>query len=307
MSLVVDAHAHILPDPYGLSQRTRPLRERARGLLSPLFSALHQAQTWIRVLPEPVRGPMDQLSSLAALPSLALASTQADFQALLDQGQLDAAVVIAHPPVIPNDFVLELAQQDPRLIPVVNLGNQTHHPASTLKRMAKEGARALKIHSVADGLEPSAELYTELLDTAAGLGMPVIVHTGCIHITGRDAGLGRAERFAPWFSRYPDTPFVLAHMNYHEPGVALDLAEDHPNVRVDTSWQPTETIAEAVRRIGAERVLFGSDWPFVGQNIEVGLQRVREATSSGLITQEQQDAILGLNAAALFGWKAPTP
>jgi predicted TIM-barrel fold metal-dependent hydrolase len=89
-------------------------------------------------------------------------------------------------------------------------------------------------------------------------------------------------------------------MNYHDPLAALDLAEEHANVRVDTSWQPTEIIGEAVRRLGAEKVLFGTDWPLMGQNIAVGLARVRDCVATGMFTQADADLVLGGNAARLL-------
>ena len=90
-------------------------------------------------------------------------------------------------------------------------------------------------------------------------------------------------------------------MNFHEPSVALDLVEKHPNVFVDTSWQPAEVIGEAVRRVGAERVLFGTDWPFVGNNVNIGLARIRDCIQAGSLTEEQSMLILGVNAAKIFG------
>jgi hypothetical protein len=171
-----------------------------------------------------------------------------------------------------------------------------------LKNFAKKGARALKIHTAADGEGVDSERYHELLATATELGLFVILHTGCLHsnLVFKKPELSRAELFAPWFTEYPDLTFILAHMNFHEPQVAMDLVIEHANVHVDTSWQPAETIGEAVRRVGSDRVLFGSDWPLLGNNISVGLERIEDCVETGLITREDARKILGENAVRLL-------
>ena len=62
-------------------------------------------------------------------------------------------------------------------------------------------------------------------------------------------------------------------------------------------------IGEAVRRVGPERILFGSDWPFIGNNIIVGRDRVRDCVNTGMLNQDQAKLILGENAVKLLGIK----
>jgi predicted TIM-barrel fold metal-dependent hydrolase len=122
-----------------------------------------------------------------------------------------------------------------------------------------------------------------------------------MHLFYKDPQQGSAERFSKWYENYPKTRFILAHMNFHDPGLSFDLCEEFENLSVDTSWQPTEVIGEAVRRVGAERVLFGSDWPLIGNNMSVGRQRIQECIDIGLLNQQQARLILGENANQLLG------
>jgi predicted TIM-barrel fold metal-dependent hydrolase len=115
----------------------------------------------------------------------------------------------------------------------------------------------------------------------------------------------RLENFAQWFSGFRGIRFILAHLNFHEPEVAMALAEEHDNVSVGTSWQPSEAIGEAVRRLGAERVFFGSDWPIVGHNMEVGVARVRDCVTTGTLTEDEAALILGDNASKLLELPCP--
>jgi predicted TIM-barrel fold metal-dependent hydrolase len=257
----------------------------------------------LRHLPEPVRSRIDELSGLAPLPALLVESTALDLTEAMEQAGVDRALVIAHPPYMPNELVLEESQKNDRFIPVVFVPSGTSRPGQALKNYHEQGARVLKIHPASDGEGVDSPRYKALLKAAAELDMPVILHTGCIHshVLYKDPEQGQAQRFAPWFENFRSLKFILAHMNYHEPNIALDLAEEYPNLYVDTSWQPAEVIGEAVRRIDASRVLFGTDWPFVGNNLKIGIQRIEDAVGIGMLNEEQSKLILGENAAKLLG------
>lgn len=312
MAPIIDFHTHVFK-PWiqgALAERIGEpfdiIRRQARSWMRPISQSLHDAQTMLRHFPEPARWTMDQLSALAPLPSLFFESTAQDLAEEMEETGVDYALVIAHPGAIPNELVLEANLENPKLLPVVNISEKETDSAELLRRYHAHGARALKIHAASDGKAPDSPHYLSLLKTAADLGLPVIVHTGCIHsnLIYKKPEMGNAQLFAPWFKEFSKTPFILAHMNFHEPHVALDLAQEHPNVYVDTSWQPAETIGEAARRIGAEKVLFATDWPLVGGNQAVGIKRIREAKDLSLITEEQVEMILGGNAAKLLGLDA---
>ena len=53
--------------------------------------------------------------------------------------------------------------------------------------------------------------------------------------------------------------------------------------------------------VGPDRVLFGTDWPFVGSNLAVGIERVRICIEAGTLNSADADLILGKNAAQLLG------
>lgn len=327
MSQVIDFHAHVFPDavgtiakrigvgplaPYVSEDSIQFLKKQARFWLKPITHTLHQAQTVLRHFPETTRRSVDELSGLAPLANLLIESTPKDLIDAMDANRVDRAVIIAQPPYSPNEFVLKLLKDFPeRFIVAVNLSRSEKttpkKSADGLKKYAKNGAKILKIHASADGEKIESERYEALLETAAELNLPVIIHTGCIHssLLYRSPKNGQAENYIPWFKKYTKTKFVLAHMNYHDPDVAMDLAEQFENIYLDTSWQPSEIIGEAVRRIGAERIVFASDWPIVGDNMEVGISRIQDAVDTGILKDSEAEKILGLNALALLGEPSP--
>jgi predicted TIM-barrel fold metal-dependent hydrolase len=301
-SPIIDIHAHAFPAIEPVVNALNPVRRHARSWMRPLTQSFHKTQTLLRHLPEPIRQGLDQVAGLAPMAGLLVESTVDDLLEAMEDNEVDQALLIAHPPVISNEFVMEACAQDPRLIPVVNIPKDTARPKMALTNFAKKGARALKIHTASDGEGVDSPHYRDLLETAADLGLFVILHTGCLHshVFFKKPELSHAELFTPWFEEFKDLTFILAHMNFHEPQVAMNLVMEHANVHVDTSWQPAETIAEAVRRVGSDRVLFGSDWPLVGNNISVGLQRIEDCVDTGLITAEDAKKILGENAVRLL-------
>src|SRR6185503_9616178 len=90
------------------------------------------------------------------------------------------------------------------------------------------------------------------------------------------AAYSRAPAYEPLIRDFPRVRFVLAHMNFFHPEEAIDLAARHENVLLDTSWQPAGVIRRAFRRLGETRLLFGSDWPFLGSNLAGALEIVAD-------------------------------
>jgi predicted TIM-barrel fold metal-dependent hydrolase len=308
MPFTIDSHAHAFPDrlqkavPALGALPLQGIRRSARAWMRPFASSMHRARPWLRLLPEAIRGPAEELTSLAPLPGLLVESTPLDLAEAMDEAEVETALVVAHPPWISNEFVMDMAAEDPRFAPVVNFPPSVNEPGKALRKFFKAGARALKIHPAADGEGPESPHYRSLLRVADELGLPVILHTGCVHsfLLYKDPAKGHAELFIDWFREHQQLRFVLAHMNQHEPQGAMDLAEKYPNLLLETSWQPAEVIGEAVRRVGARRVLFGSDWPFVGDNMRVGIDRIRDCVETGMFTEAEAALILGENAAEIF-------
>lgn len=101
--------------------------------------------------------------------------------------------------------------------------------------------------------------------------MPVMVHSGWA-VTGTASNYGHgyaaswrwAERFGDLMSAYPDLKFILGHtggaMAIPDAWEAIRLAYSFDNSYCEVSKSPPEIIVAAVKGIGAERVMFGSDF-----------------------------------------------
>jgi predicted TIM-barrel fold metal-dependent hydrolase len=100
--------------------------------------------------------------------------------------------------------------------------------------------------------------------------------------------------FVPLAEAFPQVPIFLKHMGYHYWRDAIVVARHTDNVYLETAGNTTSgEILEAVKQVGATRVVFGSDLPYIFP--EVVLAKIR-----GLpISQEDKARILGGNVARI--------
>jgi uncharacterized protein len=96
-----------------------------------------------------------------------------------------------------------------------------------------------------------------------------------IGVNERYTDIHHPSRFEAVVSSYPRLKLVLAHLGMGAEQDTIRLANKYPNVFTDTSlrlhdvgkpggWSPAEA-ADMFRRIGVDRVLFASNYPFVSQ------------------------------------------
>lgn len=104
------------------------------------------------------------------------------------------------------------------------------------------------------GLDP-------IMDVAVSLDVPVLQHAW-LKTTGNLPGESTPFDVADLARRHPEARIIMAHLN----GVGhrgIEAVADVPNVVVDTSGGDPESglVEAAVSRLGAHRVVYGSDAP----------------------------------------------
>ena len=133
-----------------------------------------------------------------------------------------------------------------------------------------------------------------LMQRAAELDIPVL-HHAWYKADGQAGNESTAAEVADLARRHPRVSIIMAHLGGVRWRGVLDV-KPYSNVLVDTSGsQPVAGLVEyAVAQLGAERVLFGSDWPL--RNYAVQKARV----SGAHISERAKACILGENAARLL-------
>lgn len=299
--LPIDADLINRPVAY-IEEHIQKLKPKYRYFINEYLSLIHKLQTESRHLPENLLPLSDASIGMLGAGNTLFDNNVEDLFSHITKNNIDYSVIIAHPPYIPNHFVIALGNNNKNIIPFVNIPYDRPATADLLEHYISIGAKGLKIHAASDGGEVMSEHYLSLLEVANKQSLPVIIHTGCIHIKPvyKEPDLGHADKFQVWFQKFPNIKFVLAHMNYHYPEVVVELMQEYPNLYTDTSWQPKEVIANTVKLIGSNRIMFGTDWPIIGNNFSVCLERINQAKIEQLISEEDAQNILGLNAKSFF-------
>lgn len=151
------------------------------------------------------------------------------------------------------------------------------------------GFRAIKLDPSVHALPPNHAQAEILFALAQELAVPVIVHTGM--------GIPWAlpSLVIPPAQRYADVTVVLAHAGFAVfSAEAVVAAQVCPNIVLEPSWCASFQVAQMVRTIGAERVMYGSDHP---SNVASELAKLY---ALGL-DNDQLAQVLGGTAQRVFG------
>jgi predicted TIM-barrel fold metal-dependent hydrolase len=194
------------------------------------------------------------------------------------------------------ELIAEACERYPdRLYGFVRL-NPAH--LETSKQLLKQAItdldfKGLKLHPVSTLQHPGGVATIELIRLAGELGVPTLFHCG-------DEALSTPLSIAQAAAACPDATIILGHMGgYFHVDEALDVAEQFPNIILETSAMPyPEKIRAAVERVGAERVVFGSDGPVSSPSLE------RQKVVIAELGEEAAGLVLGGNAETLLGLTA---
>jgi predicted TIM-barrel fold metal-dependent hydrolase len=103
------------------------------------------------------------------------------------------------------------------------------------------------------------EVYAE----CGRLGLPVVFHAGRAGIEPEFMHkYTLIRRYIAGIDAFPDVQFVLGHAGARDVADAIPLAQRHPNAWLGIHGQGVSQLHELIERVGPEKLLFGSDWPF---------------------------------------------
>ena len=208
--------------------------------------------------------------------------------------------------VAANGWVVDAATSHPLLTPYVGIDPLVLPPAllqEHLTEMADRGAKGVKLHPVSQGFEPSDPRLDLLYELCSALDLVVLSHSGPGHRHGASA---RPREFAPVMDAHPRLRLVLAHLGGAAFEESAALADDYPQVAFDLSeiveWvgapnaPSTFQMARIIRRIGADRIMLGSDFPWY--NPAATADKVAALPGVGPL---ERAALLGETAVRILG------
>jgi predicted TIM-barrel fold metal-dependent hydrolase len=171
-----------------------------------------------------------------------------------------------------NRWVVDTARAHPMLTAYVGIDPLVLSPPllqEHLADMADRGAKGVKLHPVSQGFEPTDPRLDPLYEQCAALDLVVLSHSGPGHRHGASA---RPREFAAVMDAHPRLRLVLAHLGGAAFEESAALAGEYPQVAFDLSeiveWvgapnaPSRDHLSRIVARIGADRVMLGSDFPW---------------------------------------------
>jgi predicted TIM-barrel fold metal-dependent hydrolase len=154
------------------------------------------------------------------------------------------------------------------------IGCATINPALGIDNIKKQyaiadeyGFKGPKLMAVLHRYNIDDEIVDPVMAMCRERGQVASIHSGG---TGNDCV--HPNRIANVAARFPEVPIIVDHMGYPDATEdAIRAAEEHPNLylgttilrffREDPANCVPQAVAEAVRRVGPERVVWGSNLP----------------------------------------------
>ena len=205
-----------------------------------------------------------------------------------------------------NDYILEsIARYPERLIGFCSVQPQSYEAAlDEIERCAKGGIRGV------GEIRPDMQLFDlwdegvmePFISTVRKHKLMLLSHASepVGHIYPGKGAI-TPEVLYPFITSYPDLTIILAHWGGGLPFYALmpEVRQAMKNVFFDTAASPLlyspQIYEQVVQLVGAERILFGSDYPLLEQG-----QVLKDITSLNL-SEEAKNLILAGNAQRLLG------
>lgn len=162
--------------------------------------------------------------------------------------------------------------------------------------------KGIKIHPSFHGVFADDERYRPVYEYARAKNLVLISHTWTDSLTNPVQKFSVPPRFARYAREFKDVPLILAHSGGRYEGIcqAIELGRECPNILFDVAGDIyidgfVETL---VRQVGADRVLYGSDYPMMDPRIMLG------AVLGAKIPLADQEKILYGNALRIFNLEA---
>ncbi len=196
-----------------------------------------------------------------------------------------------------NAFIVEAMREEPKRIlgfMRVNPHLREHALDRIEVGVKNEGFRGIKLHPRNEAFPiNSEELAYPIAEIAAKLKVPLLIHTG----EPDTYGFAQPTLVGGLADAFPDVAMIIGHMGKRLYEDAILVARWFENIFLETSFRSPRDIKRAVDRVGAERVVYGSDMPFGIPEIEMMKIRLCE------ISQKEKELVIGRNMARLLGLK----
>lgn len=247
------------------------------------------------------RDAMEKIAGAAHVDYMALATLGALSEAM-DKSGVDKSVVLQ---VVTKESQHESALRYAKSIDsgrIISFGSVLPGSDSALEyvwKISDEELKGMKLHPALQRFDLGDEKHYPIFDLARACGLIVLIHMGYDPSYPEELR-SRPEHLVRIMKVFPGLKIVAAHMG------GLRLAREvlgtlagRADVYMDTAycadpWLDKGLLKEIIRRHGADKILFGSDYPWHLPSQEIELIRSLD------ISDEEKNLILGENAVRLL-------
>ncbi len=228
--------------------------------------------------------------------------TAADMVHAMDRVGINCCISAAHAGIstdyrMGNSQVIAAMQDFPGRILghcCVNGNYPAKEMVDELERCSRAGMTAIKFHPSMHRCPIDGDGYQPAWEYANEHGLAILTHT-----EGGAGGTCGVVQVAKCALKYPNAKIVLGHSGFGYPGAksCIEVAKDTPNAYYDIAGSMCDfkLVEMLVDGIGADRMLFGTDLPFLDCRMQIG----RVAFSD--LDDEQISLLLAGNARGVFG------
>lgn len=210
----------------------------------------------------------------------------------LDENDMAGIVLL---PCLPNtsfEEYLAASKLEPRILPftAADMSLPIDEMCAKLRRDIGRGAKGLKLHPVLQNVRLLDDRMYAAAKVFAEVDLPVVIHVG--------EGIYYHENVDyPWCSKYGsmDDFFEFAHNLPNQVIVGAHCAafadtfmegcKGLENVYSDTSFSSVTAVKNALKVMGPDRIMFGTDYPFTYEKFNI--QVINEALADNPVTKDK--------------------
>lgn len=237
-----------------------------------------------------------------------------DLRAKMERDHIDYTILanFAMPKIIleNNLWTLYMGKQYKNIIPLIAIHPEmSSNKVELIKDYIRNGARGIKIHSAVLEFDVTDERLTEVYEYCNEIHFPIVYHSGVVSNVKYNE-YADIDRLMPVIDKYKGIPTILTHMVEGSSDNVIALSKEYKHIYFDTSicisgllcidrchdmkWQNDDYVIDIINKVGSDRILYGSDYPF-GSPIDDAKRFLNMKLS-----KETKAKILGQNALKLF-------
>jgi len=265
---IIDAHLHTFPRPeIGWQAQSGAGFSGHAGTIEELLPLMREGNIAKAVMVNMTPIFEMRQAAVAKLPSDLPSARRTDAE---EQIRLDLTGRLQRR----NAWTCAVARENPGLVPFISLDPSMDGVTMVgeINDRLKEGAKGIKLHPANQRFFPNDGRLYPAYQKIEELGLPIITHSGVAALAGDPEEHARPANFADVLRNFPGLTVVFAHMARGYLDETLEIMRTYSNVYLDTSnviegTMPSHTVSgddavAMIRRVGCDRVVFGSDWPW---------------------------------------------